>query len=191
MGLKRVNKLRYFQLWLNQHYKTIRNGLLAIFLVGFLAFQFTILLKLQESINDGTARSKALQYLGKDNKKLNQNATTLTEQNQVLAKQNRAYTRCGFLIFAKYTRDLLPVTNLDLDACSVGNQDDQQINAPTPLQAPAQTNSGGAPSLQSPAQAPAPVREPTKAPTPTAPQTHEVCTINLLGIKLNCRQEPV
>lgn len=133
------DRFRYVQLWLNQNYKTIRNGLLAIFLVGFLAFQFTILLKLQESINDGTARTKAIKQLSEDNKKLNTKTQKLAEQakmtadqNQVLAKQNRAYTRCGFLIFAKYTRDLQPVTELNLDTCSVGNQDDQVNNAPTP-----------------------------------------------------------
>jgi hypothetical protein len=42
--------------------------------------------------------------------------------NQRIAKQNRAYTRCVATVFARYTHDFVPITIINLDKCTVDSQ---------------------------------------------------------------------
>lgn len=65
-------------------------------------------------------------------------------------------------------------------ASSIGND----LRAPSSTDA---TPVSGTPSSQ----AQQPQATPAQPERPTEPQTREVCTVNLLGIKVGCRQEPV
>lgn len=86
----------------------------------------------------------------------------------------------------QYLQQQLDQANTQLDDAnnnqpSVGDD----LTAPQSSQAPAQTQTVIVqPNAQTPQQT-------TPAQTQTPPRTQEVCTVNLLGIKAFCRQEPV
>lgn len=94
----------------------------------FLAFQ-NIILKNQAS--DADKRAKI--------------ASTQRNVIESISKQNRSYTRCLGEVFAKYTRDGIPITNLDLDTCTIDSQTKATNDTPTGGTAP----SGQAPSSSS------------------------------------------
>jgi cell division protein FtsB len=59
--------------------------------------------------------------LSEDNKKLSQDNKALSEQNNRLADQSNHYLDCIAQLFAKHTRDNLPIIIEDLNNCAVIN----------------------------------------------------------------------
>jgi hypothetical protein len=55
----------------------------------------------------------------------------LLHDNQRIAKQNRAYTRCVATVFARYTHDFVPVTITNLDKCTLDSQTKATNNTPS------------------------------------------------------------
>lgn len=126
-----MTKFQSFQLWINRNYTIIRNTLLTIFGIVLLLSSLALIQKQGELSGRIESLSQQNVQLNRQNKTLSQQLVKTANENQDLAKQNRAYTRCGFQIFAKYTRDNMPVSVLNLDTCQVGNQADNKINIPT------------------------------------------------------------
>jgi type II secretory pathway pseudopilin PulG len=108
----------------------------------------------------------------------------LAEDNQSIAKQNRAYSRCIAQVFAKYTRDHLPVTNLNLDTCTTDSQTKATDDSASGGTTPAQSNADETKKPKSTKPAPKPI-------TPADPVTKIVCddkTVLFITIHLNCRE---
>lgn len=61
--------------------------------------------------------SEKVQQLGEDNKALSQQNRDLSKQNKDLSQKQVDYTKCGFELFAKFTRDGQPIAIQDLARC--------------------------------------------------------------------------
>ena len=72
--------------------------------------------------------------LSEDNKKLSQDNKNLTEQSNRLAEQSNHYLDCIAKVFAKYTRDYLPIVDINLNTCSAQNIYTKQIVPLSPIQ---------------------------------------------------------
>ncbi len=124
-------RLQAAQLWLHRNNRLISRVIVGFVIGLLLLFSIVQLIK----INEQSGRIAILTEL---NKRLNEQTNILarqavknSEENQDLAKQNRTYSRCIAEIFAKFTRDDIPITILNLDTCQIGNQSDAKTNAPT------------------------------------------------------------
>jgi len=199
MKNKLSTKLKTAQLWLHRNNQLISRIIVGLVIGLLLLFSIVQLIK----INDQSNRIAILTEL---NKQLNEQTNVLaaqalknSEENQDLAKQNRAYSRCIAEIFAKHTRDNLPITILNLDTCQVGNQNDNLLTMPSEggqaspnnppaspvpsTKQPSQPKRGNSPQLK-----PRSNKQNPEAPaSPAQPQNSIIpgktgCTVNLLGL---------
>lgn len=100
------------QMWINIHYKEIRNIILAIVVVFF---AWT---SLQARADNRQALEK-IKNLSAQNKQLSQDNKDLNSQNKDLAQKNQDYILCVAKIFADYTHDFVPVNIENFDDCTI------------------------------------------------------------------------
>lgn len=114
------------QLWVNVHYKEIRNVILAIVVVFF---AWT---SLQARADNRQALEK-IKTLSAQNKQLSQDNKDLNSQNKDLAKKNQDYILCVAKIFADYTHDFVPVNIENFDTCTIkaDNTSDAALSEPS------------------------------------------------------------
>lgn len=103
-----MKHLKDFQYWIHKHYDLIK----LILLGTILGLGVMTIINLQ---NAETQRNQ-------NDKQFSKDIIAVARENQSIAKQNRSYTRCIAEVFAKYTRDQLPITNLNLDTCTSDSQ---------------------------------------------------------------------
>lgn len=123
--------------------------------------------------------------LSEDNKKLSQDNKALSEQNIRLADQSNRYLNCLAELFAKHSRDGIPIVITDLDTCAAENtifgQGMTEIGDPhevIPPATPQATPATPAPSAPNP-----PVQ--TKLPPQAAPQAQENAIKRILNAPNN------
>lgn len=184
--------IKRFQLLLHHHYNDIRHWLVIIIGSMLLIFSMVSLGNQNRLSNKVTVLAQQNKILSQQNKELNEQTKKLGEENQAIAKQNRAYTRCIAQIFAKYTQNFIPITNLNLDTCTFDSQPHAINNTPArPAETPPTSSSA------TPASTPSTSPTPSQASNtntgqgggqtqPTEPQKPLNCSIDLLGLHLGC-----
>lgn len=131
--------------WINRLYFVILPIILGITLVG-----------LYTSLQTNRQNTEIIEQI----KVVADQTKTAIEENQSIAKQNRSYSRCIAQIFAKYTRDDVPIRILDLDTCTTDSQ----------TKATNDTKTGGTAPGDSPSTEPTPAPNSSQPSQPSQPQ---------------------
>lgn len=116
-----------------KHRDYLGNFLIGVFIILILANSYQLI----RAETNRTNILNEIKSLSQDNKKLQENSNRLSEdnkalskENQALSKQNRDQVECIAQLFAKFTRDGLPIFIEDLDKCETesGNPQNSKSN---------------------------------------------------------------
>lgn len=176
--------IKRFQLAVHHYFREIIIGAVILLIILVSAGAMALVGNQNKLLEQVKTLSKLGNQLNKDNKVLNVRTVKLGEQNQSIAKQTRSFTTCDFKLFAKWTRDRLPIEDFNLDTCTVTSQ--TQATSDTTV---AGTTPSGGPARPTTAPQSTPVEN---KPTPDnssqpSPQPKPLnCKIDLLMIHIGC-----
>jgi hypothetical protein len=171
---------------------------IALFMVIALSFATFLL---QTQARESAAKDRRyLQELGQQNNELAEQIKVLGEQNKKLAEDNIYladrkifYLKCLGRMFVLWTKEQPPLKLDNLTKCefTVNRESYSQTFNPTGngTRSESPTKNSTNTSTEAKKRASAPARpQPTPTEPPTPQPAAQVCTINLLGIKLLCRE---
>jgi hypothetical protein len=179
-----IRYVKHLQLWIHRHDMQIRRWLSYIAVGALLVFSLITLSGQNILLTKVEKLTEENKILAEQNKELNTYTKQAIKDNQSLARQNRSFVLCGFQVFAKYTRDRMPIEKLNLDKCTTGSQTKATDDTPTGGTTPSGSPSNANPQKSTPQSAkPASPSKPEPKPTPTEPEP--ITGITLIDDLLN------